>query len=151
MYMADHAKVHKESQQQYCISIKSASALRKASFVSTAGSHPAAMTYLNFAQMPYTLHNESTPEGSAVPTKFAPWTGIGVIHGESTGAALSCAPTKRALLRMAGTGCLGTFMLGSPLSNPANDGVLCDCVHPAQTNSLIETPARQEGCRDFKA
>ena len=47
------------SQQQYCISIKSASALRKASFVSTAGSHPAAMTYLNFAQMPYTLHNKT--------------------------------------------------------------------------------------------
>ena len=54
---------------------------------------------------------------------------------------------------MAGTGYLGICMqlLGSPLSNPANDGVLCDCVHPAQTNSLIETPARQGGCRDFKA
>ena len=85
------------------------------------------------------------------PQNLHTQTGIGVSHGVSTGATVSCAPTKGALLRMAGTGCLWAFMLGSPLSNPANDGVLCDCVHPAQTNSLIETPARQGGCRDFKA
>ena len=42
-------------------------------------------------------------------------------------------------------------LLDLPLSNPPNNGVLCDCIHPAQTNSLIETPARQDGCRNFQA
>ena len=48
---------------------------------------------------------------------------------------------------MAGTGYLGICMqlLGSPLSHPANDGILCDCIYPAQTDSLIKTPASQDG------
>ena len=87
-----------EFQQQYCISIKTASALRKAFFVSMAAAiYSAALIYLNFAQMPYTLHNKWTPEGHAVPTDLMPWTCIGISCGGCIGAALYCAPTRGAL------------------------------------------------------
>ena len=33
-----------------------------------ANSCPAVLVYLNFAQMPYTLHKKQTPDGNAVST-----------------------------------------------------------------------------------